>query len=127
MITGLSSDSALRAGLTEGREKFGGFQLGRIAHDHRLAPAQWQARSGVLVGHAAGQAQHVFDGRGLIWVTLHPQPASGRSHLRGMDCDKADKSAIGFFDPDDILVLRRVDRRDFQLETSDITYDFHIF
>src|SRR5690606_7845971 len=46
----------------------------RIADDHRLATAQRQARQRRLVGHAAGQAQHVAQGLLVGGVAPHAEP-----------------------------------------------------
>src|SRR5579885_337517 len=91
---------------TERAEQRLGFVLGRIADDHRLAAAQVQAGDGVLVGHAAGQAQHVVDRLGFALVRPHAQTAQRRAEHGVVNGDDGLQARLLVVAEDDFLVAR---------------------
>jgi hypothetical protein len=58
-----------------------------IADDHGLAAAEVEAGERVLVGHAAGQVQHVLERLGLGGVRIEAGAAEGGAERGGVDRD----------------------------------------
>ena len=77
---------------------------GRVADDDRLAAAVVQAGQRVLVGHGAGQVEHVGQGRVLARVGVEPGSAQRRAERGGVDGDDGPQAALRVLAEDDLLV-----------------------
>ncbi|MNE77286.1 hypothetical protein D3C80_1735880 [compost metagenome] len=69
----------------KGLEQRGAVLHMRVAHDHRLAPTQRQARQRRLVAHALGQANGVGHGAFVIGVRQIAATAHGWAQLLAVD------------------------------------------
>ena len=58
-----------------------------VGQDHRLAAAQGQVRHGVLVAHAAREAEHILHGIGRLVIMPEAAAARGRTERGGMQRD----------------------------------------
>ena len=88
----------------------------RVADDHRLAAAQVQARDRGLVGHAAGQVEHVPQGGGRVRVGVEPGPAEGGSASGRMDGDQGPQAGTPVVAVHDLLVVVTSAGRGLRLE-----------
>ena len=78
---------------------------GRVAHDHGLAATEVEPGEGRLVGHAAGEVEHVGEGVGGRGVRQEPGAAEGRTEGGGVDRDDGAQAGLRILGEDDLLVL----------------------
>ena len=93
----------------EGAEQALGLVAGRIADDHALAAAQVQASHRGLVGHAAGQAQHVVQRFLLRLVWPHAQAAERGAKRGVVHGDDRLQAHILVLAEHDLLVAQQAD------------------
>ncbi|MCY1533494.1 hypothetical protein D9M68_688230 [compost metagenome] len=81
----------------------------RVADDHGLAAAQRQVGQGRLVGHAAGQAQHITQRLFVIQVGPHAAAAQGRAEVAVVDGDDGLEAGRLVVAEDHLLVIVELD------------------
>ena len=81
-----------------------GLERGRIADDHGLTAAVVQARQRVLVGHRAGQVEHVRQGRVLVRIGVEAGPAECGAECGRVDRDDRAQATLPVLAENDLLV-----------------------
>ena len=81
-----------------------GLAGGRIADDDGLPAAVIQPGQRVLVGHGAGQVEHVGQGAIFVRIRVEPRPAQARAERGGVDGDDGPQAAVRVLAEDDLLV-----------------------
>ena len=93
-----------------GAQQLGGLLGERVADDDRLAAAEVEPGHGRLVGHAAGEVEHVAQGLGLAGVGVEAGAAEGRAAGGGVDRDDRSEAAALVGADDDLLVAVELGR-----------------
>jgi hypothetical protein len=88
-----------------GAQQLGGLVAARVGDDHRLAAAERQVGQRRLVGHAAGEAQHVGECLGVAVIGEDAQAAQGRAASGIVDGDDGAQAARLVAAEDDLLVV----------------------
>ena len=88
-----------------GAQQMLGLVTQRIADDDGFATAEIETREGCLVGHSAGQIQHVDERVGLRWIGVEAGAAEAGPECGRVDGDDRAKAARGVVAEHDLLVL----------------------
>jgi hypothetical protein len=107
-ITGCDVATAQRLDKTAVRaQQRLGLEPGRIADDHGLAAAVVQPGQRVLIGHGAGQVQHVRQGRFFARVGVEARPAERGAQGRGVNRDDRPQAGLAVLAEGHLLVPGR--------------------